>query len=201
MSADPFPEDDPFDRIEAVNEGELEILPSPQAADLYHHENHMQITTTSLRDGWVKMEQCHRHLDQVSLLEIVYHPQRIRNIQIISNQNIGSSRVVGANVELRDIQADARLCLEAESRALHILGNGRFILRNGPYMRRFLDGYYPMRLTVAIDYPPDTLHLHSVRPETAIRLKHTPKQGKIHWDAWFQGRLYTEFEFTKQENH
>lgn len=200
MASDAFPEDDPFDRIDTVNDGQLEFLSTPPTGATHHHENRIRITSDSLLDGWVMLEQCHRNLDPVSLLEIVYHPQRIRNIHIVSSRNIGSSQVVDSGVEIRDIQADAELCLRAESRALHILEKDTYILRNGPYMRRFLDGYYPMRLTVAIDYPPDALIFHSARPESAKRLKHEPKQGKIRWDAWFQGRLFTEFEFTKQDN-
>jgi hypothetical protein len=200
ISANSFPDEDPFDKIEAINEGELELLPNPQTKGHYHHENFIEITPASLSDGWIGMRQCHHRLDAVSLLEIVYHPQRIRKIEIVSNRNIGSSRVIDSKVELRDIQPNAKLCLKAESRALHRQDDGRFILRNGPYMRRFLDGYYPMRLTVTIDYPQDILKLKSVTPDSPQRLKHEAKQGKIQWDAWFQGRLFTEFEFVMQED-
>jgi hypothetical protein len=200
ISADSFPDEDPFDKIEAVNEGELELLPTPQTNVHYQHENHIEITPASLNDGWIGMRQCHHRLDAVPLLEIVYHPERIRKIEIVSRHNIGSSRVIDSKVELRDIQPNAKLCLKAESRALHRQEDGSFILRNGPYMRRFLDGYYPMRLTVTIDYPQKLLKLKSVSPDSPQRLKHQAKQGKIQWDAWFQGRLFTEFEFVMQED-
>ncbi|MCU7915214.1 MAG: hypothetical protein KZQ65_04710, partial [Candidatus Thiodiazotropha sp. (ex Gloverina cf. vestifex)] len=146
MASDSFPEDDPFDRIDTVNDGQLEFLSTPPTGATHHHENPIRITSDSLLDGWVMLEQCHRNLDPVSLLEIVYHPQRIRKIHIVSSRNIGHSQVIDTGVEIRDIQADAELCLRAESRALHILEKDTYILRNGPYMRRFLDGYYPMRL-------------------------------------------------------
>jgi hypothetical protein len=46
------------------------------------------------------------------------------------------------------VEPGARLCLSAQTRALRNTGNGYFNLVNGPYMRKFLDGYYPMRVTL-----------------------------------------------------
>jgi hypothetical protein len=153
------------------------------------------ITRDSLEDGWVRLEQCHSRLDPVAETQIVYHPERIRNLQLVSSKNIDAARVEGHSVLLRGIGREASLCLQAESRALSLLPNRHYRLKNGPYMRRFLDGYYPMRLTLEIHYPAEALELNSLRPlpGKAGSLRRHP--GVIRWDGWFEGRLYTEFDF------
>ena len=194
-----FPEADLEERLAEISDGELVFLPEPPEEPAHHHENRIRILPSSLADGWVVLEQCHRHLDQVSLLEIVYHPERIRDIRILSNHNIDHSRVMGHSVELRGVQADATLCLTARSRALHELSPGRYQLRNGPYMRRFLDGYYPLHLTIEIDYPAQLLSLQSAHPQSEGAPAYQLESGRIHWDAWFRGRLHTEFNFTSNK--
>ncbi|MCU7921139.1 MAG: hypothetical protein KZQ88_00375 [Candidatus Thiodiazotropha sp. (ex Dulcina madagascariensis)] len=190
-----FPEDDLEARIAEVSEGELEFLDTPPTRPVHHHKNLIRITAASLEDGWVTLEQCHRHLDPVPLVEIVYHPQRIRNIQVLSTRNIGASRVVDAKIELRDIRQDAELCLRADSRSLHSMGDGAFQLRNGPYMRRFLDGYYPMRLTIAVHYPAAMIRFSALRPLPVDAEQASETEGVVRWDGWFQGRLFTELDF------
>ncbi|MGD8911541.1 MAG: hypothetical protein PVJ68_02195 [Candidatus Thiodiazotropha sp.] len=54
-------------------------------------------------------------------------------------------------------EAVAAICLQAETQSLHPTGQGGYQLRNGPYMRRFLDGYYPMLLTLQVDYPAELI--------------------------------------------
>jgi hypothetical protein len=193
-----FPEAGLEERISEVSEGELEFLATPPAEPVHHHENHIRILPESLESGWVLLKQCHRHLDRVPLLEIVYHPDRIRNIRIISSRHIDHSRVIDAGVELRGIHADALICLSAESRALHRLAEERLLLRNGPYMRRFLDGYYPLHLSMEIDYPAQLLSLQSVSPQTPDAPAYAREAGKLRWEAWFRGRLYTEITFSRK---
>jgi hypothetical protein len=195
-----FPEADLEERISEVSEGELEFLATPPSKPVHHHENRIRILPESLESGWILLQQCHRHLDRVPLLEIVYHPDRIRNIRIRSSRNIDYSRVTDAGVELRGIRADALICLSAESRALHRLATGHFLLRNGPYMRRFLDGYYPLHLSMEIDYPAQLLLLQSVSPQTPGTPAYTREAGKLRWEAWFRGKLYTEFRFSRKED-
>jgi hypothetical protein len=195
-----FPEAGLEKRISEVSGGELEFLATPPAEPVHHHENRIRILPESLESGWVLLEQCHRHLDRVPLLEIVYHPDQIRNIRIRSTRNIDHSRVFDAGIELRGIHADALICLSAESRALHLQASGRFLLRNGPYMRRFFDGYYPLHLSMEIDYPAQLLSLQSVSPQTPDTPAYTREAGKLRWEAWFRGRLYTEIRFSRKED-
>lgn len=182
-----------------VNEGVLEFLAAAPPKRVHHHQNLMRIKPSSLEDGWVDLEQCHRHLDPVPRLEIVYHPQRIRDIRIVSYRNIDTAGVEGPSLQLSDIGPAAEICLTAESRALHKLDNGAFQLRNGPYMRRFLDGYYPMRLSLEVHYPRSRLRFNGQRPLPVESTQHTPPDGLFKWSGWFTGKLSTEIDFVTTE--
>lgn len=193
-----FPADDLESRIERVNEGRLRFLEHPPQRPVHHHSNRIRITRSSLADGWVALDQCHDHLDAVPALQIVYHPERIRAIRILSSEGIGGNRIQDHSVQLQDVGAGARLCLEAESRALRQLPDGGLVLQNGPYMRRFLDGYYPMRVSLEIRYPADLLRLEGREPggQAGFRLRERP--GLIEVDSWFEGRLITRFTFCRK---
>jgi hypothetical protein len=67
-------------------------------------------------------------------------------------------------------------------------------------MRRFLDGYYPMRVTLEIHYPAEALELRALRPMPAKAGGLQRQPGTIRWDGWFKGRLYTEFDFVTTEH-
>ncbi|MEW8027320.1 MAG: hypothetical protein AB2792_13645 [Candidatus Thiodiazotropha sp.] len=190
-----FPDEDLESLTEEVNEGELEFLLTPPAESVHHHINRIQIGEDSLHSGWVELHQCHKHLDAVPHLEIVYHPQRIRHIRLLRVENIGSSRVIGSRIELRDIGHGASLCLRAESQSLHRSGRSGYQLRNGPYMRRFLDGYYPMLLTLQVDYPAELIRFTAMRPLPVDSGHARLGDGRVYWNGWFQGKLFTEIDF------
>ena len=61
----PAADDDLSAIIEAVNEGQLVFLSAPPDGEIHHHINRITITESSLDDGWVKLVQCHEHLDPV----------------------------------------------------------------------------------------------------------------------------------------
>ncbi len=198
VDAADFPEDDLDSRIERVNEGRLRFLKNPPQRPVHHHSNRIGITRSSLADGWVALEQCHTHLDAVPALQIVYHPERIRAIRILGSEGIGESRVEEHSVQLQDVSEGARLCLQAESRALRQFPDGALLLHNGPYMRRFLDGYYPMRVSLEIRYPADLLRLEGREPVTQDGFRLRERPGLIEVDSWFEGRLFTRFIFCRK---
>jgi hypothetical protein len=192
-----FLDEDLESRTESVNEGDLEFLPIPPATSVHHHINRILISVDSLHSGWVELLQCHRQLDPVPHLEIVYHPQRIRHIKLLRAENIGSSRVIGSKIELREVRQDASICLQAETQSLHPTGQGGYQLRNGPYMRRFLDGYYPMLLTLQVDYPAELIRFTGMRPFPDNTGHARQRLGRVYWNGWFQGKLFTEIDFQK----
>jgi len=179
-------------RAREVNEGELQLLDKPPEAAAHNHQNRLMITEQSLSDGWVTMYQCHSDMDKVSASQIVYNQDRIRNIRVLSLQNIGSAWVDGHTVQMKDIAAESNICISADKRALSY-DRGRYYLKLGPFMRRFLDGYYPMHVQVEVCYPA-FLQLVSGSPVDA--LQHT--RGKISYaniDIWVVGELDIELVF------
>jgi hypothetical protein len=178
-----------------VNEGELVFLAQHPAKQVHHHQNYLIINADSLRDGWVRLNQCHDHLDRVPRAQIMYNKDRIRDLQIVTSDNIEQSWVEGNSVQLTNIHENARLCVRAWTRALRANGDGSYSLRNGPFMRRFLDGYYPMRVSMQIDYANSGLHLVSMTPQRQQGFEVKDKEGHLAFDAWFEGRLKTEFLF------
>jgi hypothetical protein len=175
-----------------VNEGELQLLDRPPEAAAHYHHNRLRISEQSLNDGWVTMYQCHSDLDKVHASQIVYNKDRIRNIKIISSQNIGSARVEGHTVQLTDIGAESKVCISADKRVFGFK-NGKYFLRLGPFMRRFLDGYYPMHVRVEVSYPA-FLELVSTSPVEAVQ-QSRGKTSYVDIDIWVVGKLDIELVF------
>lgn len=179
----------------AVNDGELEFIPAADAVGAHAHRNHIRITDDSLEQGWVGLEQCHENIDAVPAAQILFRSGGVRGLEIASRRNIGKAWVEGHTVQLEDIAKDAALCIRGESQALYHLGDGHYRLRNGPYMRRFLDGYYPMRVALSIDYPADRIRLVGQSPTNQPGFDVHQREHSVDVDATFEGRLVTCFDF------
>lgn len=202
-ASEDWPEDWPDEpdlasQVALVNDGELEFLPSNAAAGAHYHRNRIAITEASLDLGWVDLVQCHENIDPVPAAQILFRADGIRDLKIDHSQHIGRAWVEGNSVQLEDVGAGAELCIRAQSRALQSLGDGLFRLRNGPYMRRFLDGYYPLRVALRIDYPGQRLRLVGQTPATQEGFKVASTQGNLQVDATFEGRLVTCFDFCER---
>jgi len=185
-------EDDLKTRTDQVNEGELAFLAVPPAKAVHHLSNVVILDADSRDSGWVRLEQCHYNIDKVPAAQIVFHKDRIRNLRIVHAQNMGDSWVEGASVQLTDIGADSSLCLEADSRALSANGDGSFRIDNGPFMRRFLDGYYPMQVSERILLAGSGLRFADIKPARQPGFEVEVSADTIRFDAWFEGRLRTE---------
>lgn len=179
-----------------VNEGELVFLVAQPDIPVHHHRNILVITGQSLASGWVKLTQCHEHLDLVPSTQIVFHESRIRGLKILSSSGIGKSRVEGSSVQLEKVGPDARLCITAESRALARNADGTYSLRNGPYMRKFLDGYYPMRVSMSVRLETSKFHFLSITPASQAGFTVMQAPQEISFDTWFKGRLNTVIRFS-----
>lgn len=188
-------EDDSEQRAREVNEGVLRFLPVPPAQPVHHYINRIRIHAGSLRDGWIGLEQCHEHLDAVPRAEVTFSPERIRKLRVLSAEGIGRAWVEGASVQLEAVAPGAGLCIAAESRALAALPGGRYLLRNGPYMRRFLDGYYPMHVSMQIELEVAGLEWEAVRPAPQPGFALSRRGRQVAIEAWFEGRLFTENYF------
>jgi hypothetical protein len=179
--------------VSDVNEGPLRILESPPGKPAHHHVNRLTITPDSVESGWIAMDQCHYDIDPVPLVEITYAPEKTRGLRVTRTENIATATADGHVVTLKEVGRQATVCVKAETRALTPRGDG-YVLRSGPFMRRFLDGYYPMHVTLDIRYP-GALELKDLYPPPGPGIRHTQYPGRLVLDLWFEGILETRFRF------
>lgn len=182
------------ERAAQVNEGDLKFLVEPVDKPVHHHSSHVTISDASLTDGWVLLQQCHTHLDRVPALQIVFNAQHTRGLEVVSFENIEEVFVQDHTIQLRNVGDASQVCVRTESRALREIDEGEYDLLNGPFMRRFLDGYYPLRLTLRIDYP-DSLRLAGFTPAVQAGFAPLNGPGRVEVDTLFEGRLHTRFRF------
>lgn len=180
--------------IARVNDGELSFLEQPTGARVHRHQARVRITPSSLEDGWVVMEQCHQGLDRVPVAQILFREGTTRAIEVLSARNIEAAYPEANSVQLRRVGDDAEVCVRAETQALYPIDSGVFELRNGPFMRRFLDGYYPLQLLLSIEYPP-VIDLVDHTPEAQPGFTVAVSPGLVEVDSLFEGELRTRFRF------
>jgi hypothetical protein len=181
----------------SVNEGALHFLDAPPAKPVHHHQNRIRIDSASLASGWVGLSQCHDQLDAVPRAEITFRDGYVRDLRIDSASGIGKAWVEGASVQLQHVAPGARLCLSAQTHALRNTGSGYFNLANGPYMRKFLDGYYPMRVTLEVEFPVGMLRPIDVSPAPQPGLTLAEQAGRLRLDALFEGELNVLIQFER----
>ncbi len=182
------------EKINKVNEGNLVFIDQPPNKQVHYHQNHVTLKPSSLKDGWVGLTQCHQNLDPVARVEIVFREGFVRRLKIQSMQQIGKAWVQGSSVQLKDVSKNAQLCVEAESNSLIKLSNGSYRLLHGPFMRKFLDGYYPMHVSMDVQLPKQ-LRFVSILPSNQQGFKVWQSSNSVHFDTWFEGKLLTEFIF------
>lgn len=178
-----------------VNEGTLQFLDITPEEAVHHHQNTITIEPTSLRHGWVRLKQCHHHLDPVARTDIVFKGGHVRELKLVDYSGIEAVSVSEARVEMLDVRRDAWICLKVQSKALEAKKDGHYTLRMGPYMRRFLDGYFPMRLTMAVHYPCDLLRVSDIEPRAQVGFRIKAEACKLLIDALFLGRLNPKIQF------
>jgi len=189
--------DDAEFRIADVNEGELNLLPNSAKASLHKSENRINILSNSTKDGWVEMMQCHRGLDIVPLAQLVFPEYIIRGLKITKQKAIEVAVVEGKSVQMENISQDAELCVAMQIKALHKELNGQYSLKNGPYQRRFLDGYYPMHLELVIDYRHANIKPVAVHPTVQPGMKVDDDKNVLMINVDFEGVLRTRVLFSK----
>ncbi len=188
-----------FKSVSDVNEGQLTFLTKAPDKPIHHHYNHIFISDDSLRTGWVRLEQCHRHLDPVPSMQVVYGKDRSRHIRIQRSENIGKVWVHEHTVQMEQVEPNALLCVTLESQALRTDAEGNFQLANGPYMRRFLDGYYPMRVTMEVTLQTPRLRFSDITPAPQTGFSFHENGRELAYDALFEGRLDTVIRFSQND--
>lgn len=185
---------DEFDTLD-INEGELRFLTETPKEPPHEQSTHILVNEDSLKSGWITMRQCHYRLAPVGAMQVLFNKDRARNIKVLQSDNIKRAWVERASVQLEGVGKEAVLCIQSENRSLRRNStDGTYEWRGGPYMRRFLDGYFPMHVKVAIDYPARQLQLRTIEP-TPLKLNATTLPGHVRMDAVFEGRLLIVAQF------
>ena len=177
-----------------VNGGELVFLNKSPRKPALHATNTFIIDKESIDQGWVTLTQCYEHLDQVRLTIVNYGFRILRNMQITSARNIEKALLEGKRVRLENVGKDAQLCITAQVRNFYQNEDKSFSLVSGPYHRKFLDGYFPFRLTMRVKYDKDLHFLYSV-PQVQPGFNIELENNNLSIDTLFEGRLKTELRF------
>lgn len=180
-----------------VNEGALTFLAAPPAKPAHHHQNHIRITRDSLASGWTELVQCHDHLDAVPRTQITFREGFVRDLRVVEARAIDEAWVQGSSIQLRGVAPGARLCLAAQTRALKDSGSGYYTLNNGPYMRKFLDGYYPMQVSLRLEYPAGLLQVVDISPAEQQGFRVNQQAGLVNIETLFEGELRTQVQFER----
>lgn len=186
-----------LERLRAVNAGELEFLTAAAETPELHTRMQLALRDSSLRDGWVDMQQCQSGLDGMPVTEIVYRYEEMRELRVLSNRGIDAAHVEGGSVQLRGVMPGAEICVAAMVRILRPLGEGRYRIVSGPYHRRFFDGYFPMRLSLEVTFPAQALQWQSVHPPPQPGHRVVAAPGRVTIDTRFTGRLTVELDFAQ----
>lgn len=184
-----------FKSVADVNDGELRFLTQAPDKPVHHHQNHITIDDTSLETGWIHLQQCHSKLDAVPSSQVVYREGHVRNLRVLRTENIGRAWVEGPTVQLENVAHNALLCIQADTRALSTLEGTSYFLRNGPYLRRFLDGYYPMRVSLNVHIATPRIKFRRITPPPQPGLRVSTSAQDVNIEALFEGRLHTEMQF------
>ena len=181
------------------NTGQRVFLTQPPAKSAPHSTHELTVTPSSINTGWIRIKQCHKNLDPIEAVEVVYHYKQMRNLKIQSTQHIGKAWVDGQSIQLTGVQKGAKLCAQLEARVFQQDEKGNYLLVNGPFQRRFLDSYFPMHISLSVTYPHNQLRFTKIHPAEQKGFKVTSLQNKIDIDTWFEGKLVIGVEFKSKQ--
>ena len=181
--------------VKKSDDGVLVFLKTPPAKRTPYSRNILTIPPHALQSSWVEIEQCHEQLDPNPSVELVYQYKHMRGLRITRYKHIGRVWVEGQSIQLEDVQKGAMLCIKTEARILYKQADGQYILRNGPFQRRFLDSYFPMHVSLTVRYPAHLLHFSTVTPVKQAGFEVKLENKTVHIDSLFEGKLTIEIVF------
>ncbi len=191
-------EQDNASATDKVSEGELRFITRKPNKPVLHSLNKLVIYPSSLDDGWVSLSQCYQNLDPVAASEVVYQYKSMRDLKIVNYKNIGAAQIKGQSIQLTEVKKAAELCVSARVRIFYSNPDGSYSLINGPFHRKFLDGYFPYHLILEVDYPVSKLKLKQTIPAEQPGFSVKQSAGKLVLDGIFEGILNIELVFQTQ---
>jgi len=172
----------------AATQTEVRFLEAFDLSDHYSMTNDITLTEQSLETGWADLLQCHHNLDAVGQLQIVYNPEHTRQIEILSQQQVEFAWVEGASVQMLNLQQGAQICIHAQTLALEKMEKG-YLIERGPFMRRFLDGYFPMHVELTLNWAGLDFEATQIIPESQPGLVVKTAKNGLQINYYFQGQL------------
>jgi hypothetical protein len=182
-------------RLRQINAGRLEFHATPPDTRIHRLHNRLDIDVESLENGYVALHQCHENLDPIRRAEVSYRFKSMKGLRLESWEGIERAWVEGDSVQMVNVEEGARLCIRARVALLHPRDEGGFVLRSGPFHRRFLDGYFPMQVRLDIRYPATLLRFAGIDPAPQPGLALTENPEGLSVEALFSGILAMELRF------
>lgn len=177
-----------------VNDGQLNFIKNNSKKKIFHSEINITINQNSIDNGWTTLSQCYSNLDPVPRTAVTYRKNLIKNLRVLSSKHIKHAKVSGNKVILKDVSKEASLCIGASARNFYQNEDESFSLVNGPYHRKFLDGYYPYHLNLNIHFSPKLEFSYSApKQQSGFQVKQLANSLLV--ETLFEGRLKTEFRF------
>ena len=163
----------------------------------YYMTNEIKLDNQSLSTGWAKLNQCHYNLDPVARLQIVYHPEHTKNLSIIEDQAIDLSWVEDKSIQMNGLHKGAKICVQADTYVLIPQENG-YKIERGPFMRKFLDGYYPLHVELQINWGDLGLKIAELIPSPQTGVEIELNNQSLHARYWFRGELRPQIYLSKE---
>ena len=177
-----------------VNEGQITFMAVRPDPEGYWYESRAWLSADSLQSGLITLDTCHRQLDPNGRVVIRFNPERVQTIEVLSSQGIGETIVESQRVDMRNVQRGGEICLRLQSRALEATGEGRWRLHAGPLMRRYLDGYLPMRALLSVSWPEGLLDVADVSPVPQAGVVFSERPDGATLDMTFAGTLRSTWD-------
>lgn len=187
--------DEPVPEALQPRSSQLEFFETRPEGPVPHSDNRLRITTSSLDTGWVELEQCHGDLEAFPRAEIVYQYHDMRDLKLVSSHGVTRAWVKGQSIQMVGAERGAQVCISAQTRTLKHNADGSYTLKNGPFHRRFLDGYFPLHVSVEVSYPADRIRFHGIHPAPQEGFSVDANGGTVAVDALFSGNLVIRMKF------
>lgn len=181
-----------------ANEGEIKYLKTRPDPDAYSYESRVKISPESLDSGIVTIATCHRQLDPIRKVVIIFNENRIKKITVKSLEKMNSAEVKDNRVTLTDVERGASICIDLESRALDQLSQNEFKLNAGPLMRRYFDGYLPMTATLRVDWPDHLLTVQKTNPVPQDGVQVYQGKDGVQLELTFSGKMTAQVFLRRQ---
>jgi len=188
-----------LDFSDIANEGEIRYLKTRPDPGAYSYESRVKISPQSLDSGVVTIATCHRQLDPIRKVVIVFNENRIKKITVKSLEKMNSAEVKGNRVILTDVERGASICIDLESRALDKVSPEQYTLNAGPLMRRYFDGYLPMSAVLRVDWPKNMLALERTFPVAQDGVNIKQAADGVQLDMIFAGRMTAQIHLKKPQ--